>query len=125
MIISMTRLSSEDHGIFGKLEIEGGPIGIVTLENHLTMIPTGTYSLSWHVSAHLGGKTVPMLNDVPDRTYILIHQGNFETCSEGCILVGSCRDGNAIDSSLAALSKLISYLKSVDPELDDTQISIS
>jgi hypothetical protein len=122
--LSITRISSEDYGIFGQLVIEGGPVGIVTLENHILDIPTGVYPLSWHESPHLNGKVVPMLNNVPNRTFILIHNGNYETSSKGCILVGMCRDGNAIDSSTQALNLVINYLKAVDPSLDDTQISI-
>ena len=123
--LAITRISSEDYGIFGKLVVEGGPVGIVTLENHCLAIPAGVYTLSWHASPHLNGLVVPMLNDVPGRSYILIHNGNYETSSEGCILVGMCRDGSAVDSSTEALNLVISYLKDVDPELNDTQISIS
>lgn len=123
--LSITRISSEDYGIFGQLVIEGGPVGMVTLENHILDIPTGVYSLSWHESPHLHGLIVPMLNDVPGRSYILIHNGNYETSSKGCILVGMCRDGNAIDSSTQALNIVINYLKRVDPDLEDTQISIA
>lgn len=120
----LTRGPVEASGVFGELICEGGP-SFASLENTNTYIPTGTYTLSWHTSQHLGGAVVPLLNNVPGRTEILIHWGNVETCSEGCILVGLCRDGSSIDSTQTAVSQLTFYLKSVDPDLIDSSITIS
>lgn len=114
----------EESGIYGTLTSQDKEINLVTLENAALYIPAGSYSLSWHISPHLNGERVPILNNVPARAEILIHQGNFQTDSEGCILVGGIRDGNAIDSSVSALNTLISYINSVDSQLANSSITI-
>jgi len=50
-------------------------------------IPTGTYGLVPHTSDHLG--KCLLVQDVPNRTDILIHGGNVIADTTGCILVGT------------------------------------
>jgi hypothetical protein len=56
-------------------------------EPQTSCILPGRYRIALHASPHLGA-TVPMLLDVPGRTYILIHWGNQAKDVLGCILVG-------------------------------------
>ena len=56
-----------------------------TIENPAYLIPAGTYTLGLHRWTKTG-RLVPILKDVPGRTYILIHQGTREEHSRGCIL---------------------------------------
>lgn len=110
-------------GIFGQGSLTWDSFTFVSLENEKLYIPAGTYRMEWHESEHLGGATVPMLIDVQGRTEILLHWGNAEKCSEGCILCGMIRDGNDIDTTQAACQQLFSKIKEVG--IENCQITIS
>ena len=77
-------------------------------------IPAGTYQASLYDSPRHG--IVVLLDDVPGRSMIEIHAGNYTTQIEGCILVGdSVRylDGDRIPdvtNSRATLLKLLAGL---------------
>lgn len=63
---------------------------------------------------------VPLLKDVPGRSMIEMHEGNFEHNSKGCILVGKSRvdiDGDGVDD--ISLSK--DTLKALNAVLKDCQ----
>lgn len=122
-IILLTRTeSSPTAGIFGTISLSWDAWVGASLENFALAIPTGTYSLMWHVSPHLGNATVPMLVDVTGRTEILIHWGNVEGCSEGCILCGTVRDGDAIDATQTACQTLYAKIKTVG--IENVQITV-
>ena len=81
-------------------------------KKNISCIPTGTYSCKGYSSNKFGETFI--VEDVPNRTYILFHAGNFpETDSEGCILVGeSLMAGKpAISSSRKAMGRLRDTLK--------------
>jgi hypothetical protein len=121
--ISIQRGSLEPTvGIFGDGSLTWDTFKFVSLENEKLFIPSGTYKLEWHESEHLGGATVPMLVDVQGRTEILIHWGNVESCSDGCILCGSIRDGNAIDTTQTACKELFAKINAVG--IENCQIEI-
>ena len=52
-----------------------------------TAIPSGTYKITMAVSPKFG-RVLPYLHNVPHFLGILIHSGNTETDSAGCIIVG-------------------------------------
>jgi len=53
---------------------------------NISCIPMGTYSCELRTSEKYGKHLI--VNDVEDRSMILIHSGNFNTQTRGCILVG-------------------------------------
>src|ERR1700759_4207737 len=89
----LTRQPSTSDGTFGKITEQNGEIICHTCElawhdnePQKSCIPAGTYNVVPHNStAHPGTWE---LMDVPDRSGILIHNGNTENDSLGCILVG-------------------------------------
>jgi Family of unknown function (DUF5675) len=109
-------------GIFGDGSLTWSAFTFVSLENEKLFIPTGTYKLEWHESPHLGNATVPMLVGVEGRTEILMHWGNDEACSEGCILCGAVRDGNDIDTTQTACKELFAKINAVG--IENCQIEI-
>jgi hypothetical protein len=115
-MITIKRNDTSPAGIFGSISLSWDSWTGVSLENISLAIPTGIYSLVWHVSPHLGNATVPMLVDVVGRTEILLHWGNVESCSEGCILCGTIRDGDAIDTTQAACKILFAKIDAVGIE---------
>jgi len=53
----------------------------------ISCVPNGSYDVAHRYSEKY--KNHLILDDVPNRRYILIHYGNFHTDTRGCILVGS------------------------------------
>ena len=54
---------------------------------NISCIPAGTYRVTKYESPSKG--SVLLLHDVPNRTYVEIHSGNYTSQIDGCILVGS------------------------------------
>lgn len=78
-------------------------------------IPEGSYFAAKHNSPKFG-KTI-WLQNIPDRTEILIHKGNFNRDTKGCILVGTDLvdidgDGNKdVTNSSRTLEKLLNLIE--------------
>lgn len=89
MKITLTRVDTTDHGIFGRMTFDGSEFSCTTLERHDICIPQGTYPIVMYNSPEHG--IVPLLQGVPGRSMIEIHEGNWEENSKGCILVGAKR----------------------------------
>lgn len=121
MKILIKRLDVTDHGIFGHLTLDGSPFNCVTLERHDICIPIGTYKAVLYKSPDHNGMTVILLQNVPGRSFIEIHPGNWEYQSKGCILVATERDGYSIDHSQDAFEDLIQQLKGCE----DITVTIS
>ena len=83
-------------------------------EKNISCIPSGTYKYFKRESNRNGN--VIQLIDVPDRSYIQLHKGNFTRSIEGCILPGdSIRflDGDTIPdvtNSTKTLEKLLNHV---------------
>lgn len=75
-----------------------------------TAIPTGTYRMVWHTRP--SGEVVPMLVDVPGFRCILIHVGNTEVDTDGCILMGLRRTQTSVSESKKAIAWLYDHLRS-------------
>lgn len=66
----------------------------VNNEPFVSRIPSGLYEVHKRESDTYGSHW--HIRDVPDRTFILIHHGNFHRDTEGCVCVG--RDYYDIDN---------------------------
>lgn len=95
--MKLTRIISTDDSILGILEV--GDVKLFTLENlwlenkrNVSCIPKGKYDVvkhGWEEDTPLKYKRVWRLEDVPHRSGILIHAGNYAKDTYGCILVGT------------------------------------
>ena len=92
MEFTLKRVLLTDDGVAGVL-INGSRPVCLTLEEEwkdnakgISCIPNGDY-LCQRVTTPKHGLTYQVM-DVPGRTAILIHSGNTEADTEGCILVG-------------------------------------
>lgn len=134
MILTLQRETESDEWTQGKLFIDG-EFECFTLEDqsqdkkvmHETRIPAGTFKVLLRtVGSHHSrySKKFPVmhkgmlhLQQVPGFQYILIHIGNTDDDSSGCILVGKFfKSGKLISSTLAYLSL---YKKVVDAAAED------
>lgn len=114
------------------MESEDGNLILQTLEHsyefrpdstsvstsYFPKIPSGTY-LCVRGEHQLEGMAQPFetfeVTNVPGHTNILIHPGNFNKDSEGCILIGLSRDGDKdILQSRAAFEAFMDFQKGVD-----------
>ena len=71
----------------------GGEHTCYTMERVAVAIPAETYKVGLYPSPHFG-RMMPILLDVPGRSDILLHWGNYPENSDGCILVGEEIDLN-------------------------------
>lgn len=91
--IKLTRVGEYQDATFGVLSVDGRPI-CVTLEDKwrnnermVSCIPKGKYIIKRHKSPKFGDCF--KLQDVPGRSDILIHAGNTDADTHGCILLGT------------------------------------
>lgn len=88
----------------------------------ISCIPAGPYKATKYESPKHG--TVLLLHDVPNRSYVEIHAGNFTRQIEGCILVGDgikYLDSDAIPdvtNSRNTLAKLLELIPEEGVEVE-------
>jgi hypothetical protein len=121
----LTRTSYEESGIYGTLQDDQGNQIAVTLEhsyqdgdNFVPKVASGTYTCSLHAPNRLPYTTYE-LQDVPDFqgnpvTGILLHIGNYNQDSDGCILLGQSRQGNMIINSKVTFDAFMASLNGIE-----------
>lgn len=75
-----------------------------------TAIPAGKYKITLEYSPRFK-RQMPYLHDVPHFLGILIHSGNTETDSAGCIIVGENTVKGKVLNSRATFERLYALLK--------------
>lgn len=118
LILNRTTLKSDPTGTLGELILDGKII-CQTLERpwkdnapEISCIPTGEY-LCKRINSPKFGETFE-ITDVPNRTHILMHSGNYVTDSIGCVLLGMISDRSSsykIFKSKIARDKLMEIMK--------------
>ena len=94
-------------------------------ERNISCIPHGKYKGRVRVSKKYG-RNIHILN-VDDRSFILVHSGNYKTQTKGCVLVGSGfkdinNDGSVdVINSKDTMSRLMSFIS----DNDDIEIIIT
>jgi hypothetical protein len=122
MIAELKRIDSGDYGTLGVLYMPGLTVCTIELpwrENreNVSCIPIGVYDAEPHKSPSHGN--VYRLLNVPKRSDILIHVGNFagdtgkgyRTDSEGCILPGLYHDSLSNQTAVVDSGKALRRLK--------------
>ncbi len=97
MVGVLVRTEENDSQTLGHFTLFDGPRKLFecyTLElpdrgnqRNISRIPSGTYPVKKRYSEKY--KNHYQIWDVPNRSYILIHTGNYMTHTRGCVLVGS------------------------------------
>lgn len=125
--IKLIRDESSDQGTFGTIDFDGFRYETIELpwrgnQPMISCVMPGKYHCVWEMSPSKGHETYRLVN-VPGRTGVLIHSGNFagdisrglKSDFLGCIGLGIMRgnlDGQkAIISSRAAVAKFENALK--------------
>ena len=111
----LIRDTFSDKSIIGKLYLNGEFIAH-TLElpwknnqKGISCVPKGVYNCRVRYAEESASRdyTHLIVEDVPDRTYILFHRGNSAKDSRGCILTGMMRGDDVIYQSTNAHNLLI------------------
>ena len=117
VLLQRTKLSK--YGIRGVMYYENQRVAH-TLENpwlnnqqEISCIPSGEYKVVNYSSKKFPNHWI--LNDVKDRSYILIHEGNTSDDTFGCILVGDTISSYNNILSVRNSRKTLSYLKGLLP----------
>ena len=93
----LTRTREDDYQTLGELSVYDNSLGEIfkckTLElpwkdnkRRVSRIPSNHYEIVKHISPRFGKSL--WIKDVPNRSEILIHRGNYHRDTLGCILVG-------------------------------------
>jgi len=119
MNMTLKRIDYSEDGIFGELLDHNGVFFCHTLERSYKneknefrpKVSEGVYICTRWDSPRLGYQTF-LLNNVPNHTHILIHIGNYNEDSDGCILVGNgigmmINKGKMITGSKQAFKRLM------------------
>lgn len=116
--ITLRRIKRNEFATFGVLLVPNleAPF-LLTLElpwlenkKQISCVPEGDYPLTEIVSPKYG--QVWLLENVPHRSEILIHVGNYPKDTHGCILAGLAAGlGNSIGQSMAGMQLLRRALK--------------
>lgn len=90
--LRLSRIAETDGATLGVLSVDGRPL-FVTLEDpwkdnacQVSCIPDGEYTIRRHTSPKFG--LCYSVDNVPNRSHILLHAGNTSDDTQGCILVG-------------------------------------
>ena len=123
--LDLYRFKTSDQGTLGLLV--GKNFSARTIElpwndnvDIYSCIPTGEYKIEIRKSPKFGWSYI--LQDVPDRQYVLIHYGNlagdirkgFKSHSEGCIIIGTytgkLNNQDAVLASRLKFNRFMSYM---------------
>lgn len=117
--VILTRGYKSDKVTLGMLQIEGIPHDpIFTLENPWknnvkkhSCIPDGSYPVKPYSGTRY--KNVWLVSGVPDRSAILIHYGNTEEDTDGCVLLGMSAGRMKTQPAILESVRAIQYLRSL------------
>lgn len=117
MKLLLKRIFKGNTYTIGKLYIDGeyfcdtleDKVREVKIKNE-TAIPTGTYKVIVNMSPRFK-RLLPRLLDVPGFDGILIHRGNTDKDTSGCILVGENKVKGKVINSTPYEKKLVEILK--------------
>ena len=91
---------------------------------HQTAIPYGTFKVVVNYSPHFK-RELPRLLDVPYFEGIIIHNGNDQNSSSGCIIVGENKTVGKVTNSTFYMNNLTARIKDAQNKGETITITIS
>jgi len=113
-----------DKSTIGKLFINGESF-CDTLENpyinnqrNISCIPEGEYKVRLRLARESATRDYLhlLVQDVPNRDFILVHIGNYPSQTQGCILVGNGREQDAVNNSRLAMDLVMKEILNLGGE---------
>ena len=120
----LIRDTFSDQSTIGELFLNGERM-CDTLENpwldnqkNISCIPAGIYDVRLRLARESATRDYLhlLIQDVPNRDWILFHRGNFPKDTSGCILVGLGSQQNAVNNSVLAMDLLIKEIVNLGGE---------
>lgn len=90
---------------------------------HQTAIPVGIYEVIVNKSPRFG-RMLPRILNIPGFDGVLIHRGNTDKDTSGCILVGEYKGGDRVINSTPYETKLVALLTEVQNKKEPIEIEI-
>lgn len=138
MILTLSRFSTDPRGTLGTLALDG-VFGAFTLElpdagnaPEASRIPSGTYPLELRSDSDMqpayaklfgslpgGHPGMIGVQHVPGRSGILIHCGNTEADTRGCVLVGGTAQAPVVAGQAPAILNSQAAYRRVYPQIRD------
>jgi len=108
----------------GKLFINGEKfcdtleLPYINNERSISCIPAGRYKVRLRTARESATRDYLhlLIQDVPDRDYILFHRGNSAKDTRGCILVGNGRQQDVVENSRLAMDLIIKEILNLGGE---------
>jgi len=126
--VLLQRMGYLEFGTFGRLHLPDGHI-IYTVERPwlrnergISCIPEGDYTCR-PSRYHRGGYDAIEVMDVPDRSRILIHIGNWPADVQGCIAVGERIE--CIDGKLGVTNSKATFHRLLMPQLGHAEFTLA
>ena len=87
-------------------------------ERNISCIPEGEYKVRLRVARESASRNYLhlLVQDVPDRDWILFHRGNSAKDTSGCILVGNGREQDVVENSRLAIDLVIKEILNLGGE---------
>ena len=87
-------------------------------ERNISCIPEGQYKVRLRLARESATRDYLhlLVQDVPNRKWILVHIGNYPSQTQGCILVGNGREHNAVNNSRLAMDLVIKEILNLGGE---------
>ena len=78
-------------------------------QKSISCIPTGQYKVRLRTAKESATRSYLhlLIEDVKDRSYILVHIGNFPKDTKGCVLVGVGAEQDRVNNSTLAMELLV------------------
>jgi len=127
--VRMTRVAANpNHGCFSTWVLDGQPICVALEPYHrdnevgISCIPTGQYLMRRFDSSRYGDNLWEV-TDIQSRSYILVHWGNRDTNTEGCILLGE--EFGTLQDDWAVLSSKRAYNEFMNLTENETEMVLT
>lgn len=116
IILELVTVAVHESGCYGNLKQEGGVPFAVTLErtfeNLRTVLQNGEYRCH-RDKYHKGGYETFEI-EVPGHDRVLFHIGNWESNSEGCVLIAEGFNGQGVSDSKGGFAEFMKILEGRD-----------
>lgn len=127
--IYIERYDNDERGCYGSLSV--GNFDCYTLElpwrdnqPNVSCIPVGTYEAFVDHNVTIGRQEVIRLKDVPNRTGVLIHVGNYTSDIAGCVLVGNSQVTNSVKKMVTSSRNTMENLLAEIGDDGDTELVV-